>query len=258
MKEIRHGLFALKVISVRCDGAIYSPYAKVLWETDGLLIADEVPTWSNTCGVYAWPLKQYDKVESAESVAIVELTGQVIKHTCGYRAEEARICKIFQLEDVPLPGITVPVVVTNSIPKTLRKWQESAEGRESEESNQKWELQPKNKTYQTPNVSHERFEEDKIEGDSLWGAFFYPLGGLGIAAICVGMFWALAQQNYAGYLLAGTGFVAAVSVGFMSGAFRIFRCHLFHRKQWEFRSSVWGFGGCNFYYCKRCQKERTD
>lgn len=59
----------------------------------------EVPGWSHTCGVYA-VMDRHDiqfvgALSAIEVVGRVELSGLVIEHDTGYRAEKARIVELF-------------------------------------------------------------------------------------------------------------------------------------------------------------------
>jgi hypothetical protein len=61
----------------------------------------EVPGWSHTCGIYA--VKDIASIFAARGnciAGIVELSGLVIEHDDGYRAEEARIIELWVDESV--------------------------------------------------------------------------------------------------------------------------------------------------------------
>lgn len=63
-------------------------------------LCDEVPGWGHTCGVYAvkrrWKLHVFDRPAVRDRMVIgrVELTGLVVEHEAGYRAQRARIVEL--------------------------------------------------------------------------------------------------------------------------------------------------------------------
>lgn len=86
-----------KWLARRADGALLSPrtYRSHVWD-GGRLTADEVPAQDNTNGVYAAKSRRDPALDDYRSDVLVRLalSGTVVEHERGYRAEHAEILEV--------------------------------------------------------------------------------------------------------------------------------------------------------------------
>src|SRR5690606_19181673 len=97
---------------------VWKPWTSVAFEAE-CGICDEVPGWDHTCGIYAvkqrWKLHVFDRPGSRHRlvIGVVALSGLVVEHDTGYRAQHARIVELIApaslVEEIRLryPGVRV-------------------------------------------------------------------------------------------------------------------------------------------------------
>jgi hypothetical protein len=161
------GLIAVREWS--CDGLLHSTFAAYRWKSPEVT-SDKQPALINQNGIYCRTLENYKDMRG-DYVGIVELRGEILWHTDDVlRAEWCRILRLFVHQDANEALLAqlhsvygVPMVVTNSAPKSIEKWLEG-EGKTAFKHNAKILEQyggSLEAVYGKPNVTREKYKTEK-------------------------------------------------------------------------------------------------